>query len=146
MLKNIQRCLSDTRCLAGRDPSKATNICSQCGYLSSEMGMRKHIQRHHSEKSAVCIVCGREFGLMYDMRRHRLKHFNKKGKMCAKDLKLYLKNHPGVKRAPDLSELEQGFHSESDGSQLASDSVTHPDVKVEDVSQVSASCLIYQYY
>ena len=61
------------------NPDMATVTCDFCGFVTTEKGMAKHKVRKHPELVFECEVCLNKFGVRYDMRKHRLKHFDERG-------------------------------------------------------------------
>ena len=70
------------RCRHGKDSCVlCPAYCQLCDYRSTEIAVRKHIQRVHPVNTFDCEICGMKFGIRYDMRRHRMVHFDDQGNL-----------------------------------------------------------------
>ena len=86
-----------------------TSYCRLCQYRSTEVAVRKHMQRVHPTTTYDCEVCGMQFGIRYDMRRHRMLHFDDNG-LLNKEAKTYLRQNNKLELLSlTLADLEVNF-------------------------------------
>ena len=86
-----------------------TSYCKLCQYRSTEVAVKKHMLRVHPTTTYDCEVCGMQFGIRYDMRRHRMLHFDDNG-LLNKEAKTYLRqNNKAELLSLTLADLEVNF-------------------------------------
>ena len=91
-----------------KNPDQASHTCGDCGYQSTLEGIKKHRARRHSSVEHDCAVCGMKFGIRYDMRRHRMTHFDAAGNMLPDAVTLLKSFQPGSSPML-LSHVETSF-------------------------------------
>ena len=80
------------------NPAKATKKCPHCDFKSTYSGIKKHVRRYHSGVIFKCDICPRHFGMHYDLKMHRQRHFDTDGKrkpLTWQEKHQYYRTRPG---------------------------------------------------
>ncbi|KAI0242761.1 hypothetical protein LSAT2_011149 [Lamellibrachia satsuma] len=101
-----------------KNPEQASRTCIECGYQSTVEGIKKHRARRHASVEHECAVCGMKFGIRYDMRRHRMTHFDVHGNMLP-DAVTLLKSFQPDASPTSLSHWETSFVPEGSANDVA---------------------------
>ena len=118
-------------CAIYTNPEMANVACDVCNFVTTEKGLLKHKVRKHPELVFECEICLEKFGVRYDMRRHRLKHFDASGRLKASFEYAFRQRFPQVTGPITLGVLEEQYTGDGPQEEVMAEAKTQETSQAE---------------